>query len=85
MLEILGDLHRISAPTLILTGELDPSSPPSSAKLLHEKIAGSELHIIPDFSHMLPLEAPSLVNDHLLRFLARVETGEGTSGDSGEL
>ena len=79
--EIVGDLHRISAPTLILTGELDPSSPPSSARLLHEKIAGSELHIIPEFSHMLPLEAPSLVNDYLLRFLTRVGTGEVTPGD----
>lgn len=83
--EIVGDLHRISAPTLILTGDLDPSSPPSSAKLLHQKISGSELHIVPEFSHMLPLEAPSLVNDYLLRFLTRVGTGEVTPGDFREL
>jgi pimeloyl-ACP methyl ester carboxylesterase len=59
---------------LILTGEFDLSSPPSSAKLMHQEIAGSELHIVPGFSHMLPLEAPALVNDYLLRFLARVTT-----------
>ena len=76
--EIVSDLHRIAAPTLIMTGELDPSSPPSSAKLLHQEIAGSELHIFPGFSHMLPLEAPSVVNDHLLRFLARVAATDTT-------
>ncbi len=68
--DIVSDLHRITAPTLIMTGELDPSSPPSSAKLLHQEIAASELHIFPGFSHMLPFEAPSVINDHLLRFLA---------------
>ncbi len=77
--EIIGDLHRISAPTLILTGELDPSSPPSSARILHEAITNSELHIVPSFSHMLPLEAPSIVNEHLLRFLAQVGSAETTS------
>lgn len=70
--DIVDDLHRISAPTLVLTGELDLSTPPSAAKLLHEGIAGSELYIVPGFSHMFLLEAPSLVNDYLLRFLAQV-------------
>jgi 3-oxoadipate enol-lactonase len=70
--EVTSELHQISVPTLILTGELDPSSPPSSAKLMQQEIVGSELYIVPDFSHMLPLEAPNLVNDYLLRFLARV-------------
>ena len=67
-LELVSELRHIAAPTLILTGELDPSSPPSSARLLHQEIAGSKLHIIPTFSHMLPLEAPLIVNNYLLRF-----------------
>ena len=71
--EIVSDLHRIAAPTLILTGELDPSSPPSSARLLNREIAASELHILPGFSHMLSLEAPSVINDHLQRFLSSVK------------
>ncbi len=74
--EIVGDLPRIMVPTLILTGELDASFPPSSARMLHQEIAGSELHILPGFSHMLPLGAPSVINDHLLRFLARVGSSE---------
>ena len=74
--EIVSDLPRFVASTLILTGELDPSSPPSSAKLLHQEIAGSELHIFPGFSHMLPLEAPSVVNNYMQRFLAGVALAE---------
>ena len=81
--EIVADLHRIDAPTLILTGELDRSSPPSSARVLHEGITHSELHILPSFSHMLPLEAPTIVNDHLTRLLAEVGKAEITAARSG--
>ena len=72
--EFVSQLGSIKVPTLIVTGELDPSSPPSSAKLLHEGIAGSMLHIVPDYSHMLPLEAPELLNGYLLNFLSNAES-----------
>jgi pimeloyl-ACP methyl ester carboxylesterase len=39
---------------------------------MHEKIRGSELHIIPDAAHMSNLENPEEFNRHLLAFLQRV-------------
>ena len=69
-LDLAGALHRVTCPTLILVGEHDPSSPVAAAKILAERIAGSEMHVIPATSHMSPLERPDVVNGHMSRFLA---------------
>ncbi len=68
-LDLVAQLHRISCPTLILVGEHDPSSPPASAKVLAEGIAGAEMHVIPDTSHMAPFEKPAVINGYLSAFL----------------
>ena len=65
-------LERIKIPTLILVGEKDVTTPPANSQLMHEKITGSELHIIPAAAHMSNLENPSVFNHHLLSFLKRV-------------
>ena len=70
-LDLVTQLHRIVCPTLILVGEHDPSSPPSAARVLQQNIAGAEIHIIQDASHMAPLEKPEAINSHLLEFLCR--------------
>ena len=71
-LDLVDQLHRITCPTLILVGEHDPSSPVSAARTLHERIAGSEMHVVLEASHMSPLERPDVVNGHLSAFLRRV-------------
>lgn len=68
-LDLLPMLHRIACPTLILVGEHDPSTPPSSAEILERLIPGAHLHVIADASHMAPLEKPAIVNAQLLEFL----------------
>jgi len=70
-LDLVTELHRITCPTLILVGEHDPSSPPSAARVLQQSIAGSEMHVIPDTSHMAPLEKPDAINGYLVDFLRR--------------
>ncbi len=65
-------LPSIKIPTLILVGEKDVTTPPANSQLMHEKIAGSELHIIPAAAHMSNIENPSVFNQHLLTFLKRV-------------
>ena len=70
-LDLVSQLHRISRPTLILVGEHDPSSPPAAAKVLADSIAGAEMHVIPDASHMAPLEKPNMINAYLIEFLKR--------------
>lgn len=71
-LDLVSHLHRILCPTLVLVGEFDPSSPPAAARVLRDNIAGAQMHVIQQASHMAPLEKPDVINAHLTRFLATV-------------
>jgi pimeloyl-ACP methyl ester carboxylesterase len=67
-----ASLVNIKIPTLILVGEHDAITPPAASKAIHEKIAGSELHIVPHSAHMSNMENPEFFNEKLLSFLRRV-------------
>lgn len=67
-----ASLAKIKVPTLILVGEKDITTPPANSQSMHEKIRGSELHIIPNAAHMSNLENPDEFNRHLLVFLKRI-------------
>ena len=62
---------RISAPALIIAGARDVSTPPAQARELHAAIAGSQLVILDDASHLSNLEQPDAFNAHLLTFLSQ--------------
>ncbi|MGZ5244519.1 MAG: alpha/beta fold hydrolase [Bacteroidia bacterium] len=64
-----GKLSEIKLPTLIMVGEHDKLTPPIASQSMHEKIAHSQLEIIPDAAHMSNLENPEAFNKHLLSFL----------------
>jgi len=55
-----ADLHtvvsRIRAPSLILAGELDQSTPLHQSEELHTAIAGSELVVLPGAAHLTNVE-----------------------------
>ncbi|PHN20563.1 alpha/beta fold hydrolase [Pseudomonas sp. ICMP 561] len=67
------DLGKITAPTLIATGELDPGSTPEMARQLASRIPGAEVAILAEQRHMMPVESPRLVNQVLLDFLRKAE------------
>jgi 3-oxoadipate enol-lactonase len=60
---------EIRTPTLVATGDGDVGSNPRMARLMHERIAGSKLHIFPELRHAILTEAPervaALVRDFL--------------------
>ncbi len=66
--DVQDRLNEIHCPTLVLVGELDPSTPPAAAALLAEAIAGATLLILPNTSHMVNLEQPVPVNAALKEF-----------------
>ena len=49
-------LPRIKMPALVVVGAQDVLTPPAEAQVMHEGIAGSTLHVIPDCGHLPPLE-----------------------------
>jgi tripartite-type tricarboxylate transporter receptor subunit TctC/pimeloyl-ACP methyl ester carboxylesterase len=79
--DLADELHRIAHPTLVMTGEFDQGSNPRMARLMHERIAGSELEILPGLRHSILLEAPELVGARLRAFLMRPDGAErGSAG-----
>ena len=68
--DVRSKLSRVTCPTLLITGELDQSTPPAAAQAIHQQISGSQIEILPGLSHMVTLEAPNHVNNLLHRFLA---------------
>src|SRR5581483_828458 len=68
-LEDLDDeLAQINVPTLIATGEHDQGSNPRMSELMHARIAGSTLRILPGLRHSILVEAPVLVAAMLAPF-----------------
>jgi pimeloyl-ACP methyl ester carboxylesterase len=55
-------LHEIKAPVLIIHGANDGFVPVALARRAHERIAESELHVLPDCGHIPPRECPEEFN-----------------------
>ncbi|HSG57072.1 MAG TPA: hypothetical protein VLA45_16605, partial [Paracoccaceae bacterium] len=67
--DLADRLHEITAPTLVATGEFDIGSNTRMAHLMHERIAGSRLHIFPAMKHSILAEVPGDVAALMDRFL----------------
>jgi 3-oxoadipate enol-lactonase len=65
-------IRTITTPTQVVVGEQDPSTTVDSARFIHERIAGSELVVIPDAAHLCNIEQSAAFNETLIGFLARV-------------
>lgn len=63
------ELHHIDIPTFILTGENDIGSNPVMAKQMHKKITNSQIMIVPNIKHMLPMEGSQIINEAILSFI----------------
>jgi pimeloyl-ACP methyl ester carboxylesterase len=67
-------LATIRVPTLLLYGDLDTRAPPAVAEVLHDRIPGSELVMLPGVGHVTNIEAPDAFDAAVRRFLRSVTT-----------
>jgi len=65
-------LGRITAPTLVITGDADRLIPPANSDILAKGIPGAKLVEIPGGSHGFNFETPEVFNRAVLEFLASV-------------
>jgi 3-oxoadipate enol-lactonase len=72
-LDLTDEIGAIDLPTLVVVGEQDPGTPVEAARTIHERIAGSELAVIPSASHLSNLEQPEKFNRLITTFLGRVD------------
>ena len=70
-LNILNDLPKIKAPTLIITAGRDRTKPDIYSKMMHKKIANSELKVIEGAGHVVNWEKPEEFNKIVLEFLEK--------------
>lgn len=68
---VASDLGQITIPTCIASAEQDILKPRRYGEIMHQAIAGSEFHLIPDAGHVAVLEKAAEVNTIILGFLAK--------------
>lgn len=67
----LGQFAHIE--TLVFNGTQDVLTPPSHSELIVEAIPGAEHVLIRDAGHVIMLEHPDLLNEHLLALIERAD------------
>ncbi len=68
-LDLTERLSAITAATLIVVGEDDPSTPPAASELIHGRINGSQLQVVPGARHLCNIEKAGEFNAVLQTFL----------------
>ncbi len=63
------DLGRITAPTLVVGGALDPATPHEHQQVIADGVVGAQLHVLEDAAHLANLEAAGAVTALLLAHL----------------
>ena len=65
-------LDRLGIPMLLLTGELDNEAIQLVSRDIEQGAPNARVVVVPDVGHMVNMEAPDVVNDHIGAFLAGV-------------
>lgn len=65
-----AELHRITAPTLVLSADVDELVPPANSRLLARRIRGAELAWLEGAAHDFPTERPRETARMITEFLA---------------
>jgi pimeloyl-ACP methyl ester carboxylesterase len=66
----MARVGEIAVPTLCIVGAQDRMTPLKYSEYMHSRITGSQLAIVEDAGHMLPLEKPEEYNERLLGFIS---------------
>ncbi len=68
--DTLDRVHRIQAPTLVVTGDEDIITPPRLSRLLAERIPGAKVLFVPGTAHCFIWEKPTESTRIFLEFLS---------------
>ena len=64
-------LGTLDAPTLVIAGREDPSTPPTLAQEICDHVPQAELVVLPKAAHLLAVERPDAAGSYLRAFLDR--------------
>lgn len=69
---VRDQLAAVTAPTLVMVGELDRVAPPEFSRHIAEAIPGAKLLVMPTIGHVIPMEAASAFQAQVEGFLGEV-------------
>jgi len=69
-MELLDDLHQLTQPLMLLWAAKDQFQPLSTAERFKAEYPNSELRVIEDSDHFMPLEKPETVAENLIDFFS---------------
>jgi 3-oxoadipate enol-lactonase len=72
---LTAELHRITAPTLVMVGEVDILKPRRYSEIIAREIPGAHLVVVPNAGHALSLENPVVFNTLILGFVEQHHGG----------
>lgn len=82
----LSQLNTMHFPVLVATGELDVGSTPKMAYRLAQYLPNAKVVVLEQQRHMMPVEAPHLVNEMLLAFIQdQPEQGKSVKASQGNV
>jgi L-proline amide hydrolase len=70
--DITADLHRITVPTLLVSGRFDEATPTVVGQI-HERVPGAQWSMLEHSSHLPHLEEPAGFRDHVVAFLETLD------------
>lgn len=70
-LDLTDKISAITVPTQMIVGEDDPGTPVAAHEVMHEKIEGSELVVIPNALHFSNVEQKDAFNNAYMTFLGK--------------
>jgi 3-oxoadipate enol-lactonase len=69
-MDLRPDLSRIKAPTLVVSGSDDPSTPPEHQRVIAEAIPGARHETVSPAAHLGAVEQPEAINELILEHLS---------------
>jgi 3-oxoadipate enol-lactonase len=69
-MDLRGGLPSITAPTLVIAADEDPSTPPEHGRLIADRIPGARFELITNARHIVSMERAELVTALILRHLS---------------
>jgi 3-oxoadipate enol-lactonase/4-carboxymuconolactone decarboxylase len=83
-MDLRAQIKAITAPTLIVSGAQDPSTPPAAGEYIRSCIPDSEFIVLSQAAHLLAVEQAGVVAAHLRAFLDLQERAgvDGRSPDA---
>lgn len=69
-MDLRADLGAIAAPTLVVAGAEDPSTPPDHGRFIADAIDGARLVVVPSASHLAVVERAATLTALLVEHLA---------------